>query len=191
MRLELINLGKRFGNHWVFRHLNFAFKSGEIYGVYGPNGKGKTTLLMVLSNYLRAEEGEIQGFNNDNPAEELSEKISLGGPMVDLIQEFTVEEHYAFQRQNGFASAPVFDLSAFSKRLCRHLSSGSKQKLKLNLLLGIDNPVVLLDEPFMNLDAASQKQVLAYLHELKKDRIIIIASNRIEEVHLFDSLFVL
>jgi ABC-type multidrug transport system ATPase subunit len=191
MRFELNNLGKRFGNHWVFRHLNFAFKSGEIYGVYGPNGKGKTTLLMVLSNYLRSEEGEIQYFNNEGATSEFDEKISLGGPMVDLIQEFTVEEHYAFQLQNGFASAHVFDLSAFSNRLCKHLSSGSRQKLKLNLLLGIDKPIILLDEPFMNLDATSQKQVMTYLHELKKDRIIIIASNRIEEVHLFDSLFVL
>ncbi len=191
MRLELKNLGKQYGNHWVFRHVNFNFKSGKIYGVFGPNGKGKTTLLMALSSFLRPEEGDIQFVNDQNEILESHENISLAGPMVDLIQEFSVKEHCRFQRQNGFDVAEVFDLSAFENTLCKHLSSGSRQKLKLNLLLGIDKPVLLLDEPFMNLDAVSQQSALQYLHILKEKRIVIVASNRVEEIHLFDSLLVL
>jgi len=191
MRLELKGLSKRFGNHWVFRNLDLAFKSGKIYGVFGPNGKGKTTFLLILSAYYKAEEGHIQLFADEIGVQDFQEKISIAGPMVDLIQEFTVLEHYQFQYKNGFPVAQVFDLSVFENTLCKHLSSGSKQKLKLNLVLGIDRPIVLLDEPFMNLDVASQSTALSFLNQLKLKKIVIVASNRMEETHLFDSLLVL
>jgi len=191
MLLEIRNFGKKFGQHWIFRHIDFDFKSGKIYGVFGPNGKGKTTFLMTISSFVRPEEGDIQLFNDQNEAFNFQDNISLSGPMVELIQELTVKEQYAFQIKNGFEVAYVFDLKMFDNTLCKHLSSGSKQKLKLNLLLGLKKPVLLLDEPFMNLDAVSQQTVLQYLNAIKEKQIVIVASNRLEETCLFDSLLVL
>ncbi|MBC8111307.1 MAG: ATP-binding cassette domain-containing protein, partial [Verrucomicrobia bacterium] len=89
IKIETINLGKKFTSEWIFRKLNLQLLENQVYAVVGANGSGKSTLVQVLMGMLPASEGEIIFSEDDKKiaAENIFRRISLAAPYLELIEE--------------------------------------------------------------------------------------------------------
>lgn len=187
MEISLANAGKRYRLDWIFRGLNYTFRSGERYAVLGPNGSGKSTLLKVLSGHLSLSKGAIT-FQQDGrqvPEEKIFQQISYAAPYIELIEEFTLEESLKFHARlrpllPGMTPARLYELLELPRartKEIRFFSSGMKQRLKLALAVCSDTPALLLDEPTTNLDLNAISWYQNLVREYAGDRLVILASN--------------
>jgi ABC-type multidrug transport system ATPase subunit len=188
MTILLSDLGKRYNYDWIFRHLHYQFKSGTCYALTGPNGSGKSTLLQLIGGALFYNEGSIT-YQEDTATtiapEEIYKKISLCAPYLELIEEMTGIEFLQFhQRFKPFiptiTPAQILEeigLTPAAHKQIRYYSSGMKQRLKLGQCFFGDAPIILLDEPCTNLDAAGITIYQQLLERHKKNKVVLIASN--------------
>lgn len=187
MKITINNAGKRFNYEWVLKNIRYTFESGNAYAVLGPNGSGKSTLLRMIAGLLAPSTGTIIYEDANHPIEvdQIFRKLSISAPYLDLVEELTLEEHFAFQQQFkpllhqlSIADAiAITQLKPGSSKQIRNYSSGMKQRLKVALAVLSDVPLLLLDEPTTNLD---EKGVAWYVDLMKKfggDRLIIVCSN--------------
>ncbi len=191
MKIELLNISKRFQHEWIFKNLNYEFSSTKKYAILGSNGSGKSTLLQIIAANISPSEGEIRFQLNGNiiPADRFFTHISICAPYLELIEEFTFQEiidfHFQFKKyQPGITSKQLLELSTLEKyknRVYKTFSSGMKQRVKLILSLLSDTSVLLLDEPCTNLDAAG----ISWYHEMIEiwttNRLVIVSSNQPQE----------
>ena len=187
MKITINNAGKRFNYEWVLKNIRYTFESGNAYAVLGPNGSGKSTLLRMIAGLLAPSTGTIIYEEGNHPIEvdQIFRKLSISAPYLELVEELTLEEHFAFQQQFkpllyqlSIADAiAITQLKPGSSKQIRNYSSGMKQRLKVALAVLSDVPILLLDEPTTNLD---EKGVAWYVDLMKKyggDRLIIVCSN--------------
>lgn len=187
MDIKLHNVAKRYRFEWIFRNINYDFKSGESYAISGPNGAGKSTFLKILSGHLSPSKGAITFSKNGSPIEQdlVYKQVSYAAPYIDLIEELTLLEAIAFHQKfkpllNNLQAKDLEELLQFSKssnKEVKYFSSGMKQRLKLVLAICSDTNVLLLDEPTTNLDKQGMNWYLDLIKEFRKDRLLIIASN--------------
>lgn len=191
MRIELVNIAKKYRTEWIFRNLNLTFEQNKRYAILGHNGSGKSTLINVISGLNPVTKGEIRYFDHQNEIhiDDVHSRISFAAPYMELIEELTLVEalrfHFKFRKyiadfdEEGFLSTAL--LTAHKDKLVNQFSSGMKQRLKLAFALFFESDCVLLDEPTTNLD----KQGIAwYLDNVKRycgQRILIISSNNKSE----------
>lgn len=187
MEISLTNAGKRYRLDWIFRGIDYTFRSGERYAILGPNGSGKSTLLKVLSGHLSLSKGAI-AFQKDQkaiPDDAVYRYVSYAAPYIELIEEFSLEESLRFHARMrpllpGFTPARLYELLALPRartKEVRFFSSGMKQRLKLALAVCSDTPVLLLDEPTTNLDLNAIDWYQHLVREYAGDRLVILASN--------------
>lgn len=187
MKISLTDAGKRFNRDWIFRHLTYEFSAGQSYAIIGPNGSGKSTLLQVLSGSMEVNEGNIQcSINNVQCSiEELYKSVSICAPYLEVVEEMTLIEFLNFHA--GFkpflsplTSEKIISIlgleNAVNKQI-RNYSSGMKQRVKLAQAIFSDVPVVLLDEPCTNLDAAGIQLYHRLINEYCPNRLVIVSSN--------------
>jgi ABC-type multidrug transport system ATPase subunit len=190
MKLEAVNLGKRFNTEWIFRKLDFSFEPGNIYAVVGPNGSGKSTLLKILWGQLPPTTGDVRLHINGSPIppSDCYQHTAIATPYMDLIDEFTLYEMIAFHfkfkkvRENLTVDQVIAKLElerAIHKNI-GSFSSGMKQRLKLGLAFLSDTPLLFLDEPSTNLDESANRWYHTFLAQAG-NRAIIIASNQADE----------
>jgi len=196
MTISLSDAGKRYNRDWIFRHFNYSFHSGTSYAITGPNGSGKSTLLQAIGGALALSEGKLQyeliaagsqpSTNNYQPStDNLFRHISIAAPYLEVIEEMTATEFLQFHEKFK-PFLPGLGIKAIIARVAlepaahkqiRYYSSGMKQRVKLAQAIFSDTPVVLLDEPCTNLDAAGialyQELVAAYCG----NRLVIVSSN--------------
>jgi ABC-type multidrug transport system ATPase subunit len=192
MTISLEKIGKRYNRSWIFRNVDFTFRKGQSYALLGPNGSGKSTLLQIISTYLIPSEGKVNWLMNDQllDADEVYQYFAVTAPYLELVEELTLEESLQFHRNLKpllLDDHGIFDLLQFQphrQKRVKQLSSGMKQRLKLALSILSDVPVLLLDEPGTNLDEQGIGWYRDLLRDFAKDRLIIIASNRLEEYDL-------
>ncbi len=196
MKISLENIGRRFNRDWIFRGIDYAFVSGEIYAVLGPNGSGKSTLLQVLNGSLSPSAGKISYFFEDKHVEidAVYKHLSLAAPYLELIEEFTLDEmvdfHFKFKSYKpGIDKNEVIELLAMpggKNKLIKYFSSGMKQRLKLALAFCADTPMLMLDEPTSNLDTQGVDWYLNLVQKFAKNRLTIICSNQEHEYSFCD-----
>ena len=186
MKIILSDAGKRFNREWIFRHFDYSFFSSNAYAITGPNGSGKSTLLQFIAGALMPTEGKLTYFMSDqSPLTEYYPLISIAAPYLETIEEMTAGEFFRFH-QTFKPLMPGVNIPQMLERIglqdaadkqIRYFSSGMKQRVKLGQAFFSDTPVVLLDEPTTNLDAAG----IALYHELISDycreRLVIVSSN--------------
>ena len=189
MTISLSDAGKRFNRDWIFRHFNYHFISGNSYAIVGPNGSGKSTLLQVISGAVGLSEGSVVSRESSavSPAaENIYQYISIAAPYLEVIEEMTVIEFLEFH-QNFKPLLPdtsikeiisLVGLETAAQKQIRYYSSGMKQRVKLGLALYTDCPVLMLDEPTVNLDNNGIQWYKDHIKENMKDRITIICSNQ-------------
>ena len=178
-------------SEWIVRGVNLALETGESYTLVGPNGSGKSTLIQLLMGSVPPSEGTIQ-YEKDGKQLEIDDwykHMILAAPYLELIEEFTLRETVLFHQKfkplkNGFSAADFEDfvqLSHARNKALRHYSSGMKQRVKLGLAFLSDVPVVLLDEPTSNLDAAGSKWYLDNVVNLSTQQLVLLGSNQPQE----------
>ncbi|MFC2126267.1 ATP-binding cassette domain-containing protein [Bacteroidota bacterium] len=196
MEILLQGLGKKFNQDWIFKNVSVEFVSGISNAIIGPNGSGKSTLLKIISGFLLPTEGNI-GYVREGKSinsEEYYKFIDFPAPYLELIDEMTLEEflqfHFQFKDLNkdiDIATLPeMMFLDKDQKKYIGNFSSGMKQRLKIGLGIFSDSPVLLLDEPTTNLDNDSKNWFKDSFNKIKKEKLIILASNESEDIDLCD-----
>jgi len=183
------SLTKTFGDLRAVSSLDFDVRRGEIFGIVGPDGAGKSTILRMLSTILVPEEGNIvidgmDIFRNQNTVKEI---IAYMPQRFGLYEDLTVEENiFFFGRLFGLKKKQIRErlpvlygfssLGPFSDRLAGKLSGGMKQKLGLACCLVHRPRLILLDEPTNGVDPVSRREFWKILYELLSDGVTIVVS---------------
>jgi len=187
--LEVRNLTKKYGSLTAVNSLSFEFKSGEVYGILGPNGSGKTTTLAMLSDVIRSTSGEYRWFDNamgSNQRRRLG--IMLEKPnFYEYLSGLDNLKIVADIR--GVAHSEIDDIlkqvGLYERRNSRFktYSLGMKQRLAIGATILGDPEVLILDEPTNGLDPEGIAEVRNLIKDLaKKDKTIILASHLLDEV---------
>lgn len=184
-------LAKKFGRNALFRNINLALETGQSLSITGPNGSGKSTLLMILAGLLRPTAGSIS-LATTKAIEKSEWPLHIGytGPLINPYDELTGMENISFAAMQGrddSRALPLleqFCLDRHRDKKVKHYSSGMKQRLKILLALLNDPPVLMLDEPGMNLDAGGTAVLHSCIQSVRNDKIIILATNDEKEEKL-------
>jgi ABC-2 type transport system ATP-binding protein len=189
--IEVKNIVKSYGTKKevvkALGDISFDVKQGELFGIIGPDGAGKTTLFRILTTLLLAEQGTatVDGFDVVKDYKEIRKRVGYMPGKFSLYQDLTVEENLEFFATIFNTSiAANFDLvkeiyvqiEPFKDRRAGKLSGGMKQKLALCCALIHKPSVLFLDEPTTGVDAVSRKEFWEMLKNLKKQGITILVS---------------
>jgi ABC-type multidrug transport system ATPase subunit len=187
MQIRLENIGKRFNTDWIFRNVSFTFDENGASAILGRNGSGKSTLLRVIAGNLYPTAGTVTYTLGGEviPDAEIFRHLAIVAPYQELIEEFTLGEmlrfHFSFKRYlPGYDQTRITAMLGFGNvkhKEIRQFSSGMKQRVKLVTALLSDVPLLLLDEPTMNLDAAGIEWYLDLVKAVTPGRTLIICSN--------------
>lgn len=183
MQICLHNVGKKFQKQWIIRGLSYTFETGKSYALTGSNGEGKSTVLQLISGILPPTEGDVQYKENNREVESFHTYQVIATPYQELIEDFTLAEHLQFhfrfkKKSDRFESLlQTSGIATSLKKQVKYYSSGMKQRLKLLLAMGTDVPVLLLDEPTSNLDEQGMEWYKKNIMEIKKEKLVVIASN--------------
>ncbi|MFN0048282.1 MAG: ATP-binding cassette domain-containing protein [Cytophagales bacterium] len=198
MEIVLEDISKKYNNQWIFRHINLHLTENNIYAITGPNGSGKSTFISIISGFSLPTEGKL-AFKSKKML--LSEdvyfkQVSIAAPYLELIEELTLTElidfHFKFVpilTNKTKESLIEYSLLENSKhKPIRFFSSGMKQRLKLALALFTDKPILIFDEPTINLDEEGAKWYQKAVEELRQNRMLIISSNVPEEYRFTNNI---
>jgi len=187
--IKTTNLTKKFDNLTAVDNLNLAIEEGEIFGLVGPDGAGKTTTMRLLTGILdpSAGEGWVAGKHIVKDAESLKENIAYMSQRFGLYEDLTVMENINFYADVfcvlGKERAAKIDqllgfsnLTPFKSRLAGKLSGGMKQKLGLVCALIHTPRVLFLDEPTNGVDPVSRRDFWKILYQLLKEKVTIFIS---------------
>jgi len=183
------HLSKKFGQREVVKDLTFNVKRGELFGLVGPDGAGKTTTIRMLAGILEPTEGNawIEGLSVRDQPEGIKEHIAYMPQRFGLYQDLTVMENLIFYadlfRVPKKERAPRINqllgfsrLTPFITRPAGALSGGMKQKLGLACALIHSPQLLLLDEPTNGVDPVSRRDFWKILYELLRQGISILVS---------------
>ena len=185
--IKIDDLKKRFGDVLAVNGVTYSVAKGEMFGLVGPDGAGKTTTIRCLCGLLTPNEGNIQVLGSDikknkkeiqNKIGYLSQKFSLYGDLsIDENIEFFAKIHDVRnydERRNQLLD--FTRLTPFRKRIADKLSGGMKQKLALACSLIHKPEIIFLDEPTTGVDPVSRRDFWKILSDLQKDGITIFMS---------------
>jgi ABC-2 type transport system ATP-binding protein len=187
--IKTLNLRKTFEDNVAVDKLNLEIQRGELFGLVGPDGAGKTTIMRLLSAILQPTSGDawIAGHSIHGEEERIKEKIGYMSQRFGLYEDLTVIENINFyadlygvphkERPSRYERLLDFsNLTPFKKRLAGNLSGGMKQKLGLSCALVHTPEVLLLDEPTGGVDPVSRRDFWRILYDLLKERVTIFIS---------------
>lgn len=187
--IKTVNLTRKFDALTAVSELNLEIKEGEIFGLVGPDGAGKTTTMRLLTGILDPTSGEgwVYGKHIKKDAETLKDNIAYMSQRFGLYEDLTVLENVNFYADifcvSGSERAAKIDkligfsgLTPFKNRLAGKLSGGMKQKLGLACALIHTPKVLFLDEPTNGVDPVSRRDFWRILYDLLKEKVTILYS---------------
>ena len=188
MNIYLDGIGKKFNTEWIFRNVSLELHSGETCAVLGRNGSGKSTLLQIIAGNIHPSAGKIryESGGREIPDDLIFRQLAMVAPYLEIIEDFTLDEmldfHFSFKSYlpgiNAEKVREILDLKVRKLKVIRQYSSGMKQRVKLALAFFSDVPLLLLDEPVMNLDKAGIEWYLQLVREYTGSRTLIVCSNQ-------------
>ena len=163
--IEVKNINKSYGRVQALSDVSFAVGKGEVFGLIGPDGAGKTSMFRILCSLLLPDAGTaaVDGYDVVKQMHEVRSRVGYMPGKFSLYQDLTIEENLNF-------FATLFGTTAGA------LSGGMKQKLALSCALVHQPSVLFLDEPTTGVDPVSRKELWEMLLMLKESGITIVAS---------------
>ena len=198
--INIQNLSKSYGDTKAVQHLSLEVKKGELFGLIGPDGAGKTTVFRMLTTLLLPDEGSatVEGLDIVKNYKEIRKIVGYMPGRFSLYQDLSVEENLSFfATVFGTTIVENYDLikdiyeqiKPFSNRRAGKLSGGMKQKLALCCALIHKPKVLLLDEPTTGVDVVSRKEFWQMLAKLKAQGIsILVSTPYMDEASLCDRI---
>jgi ABC-2 type transport system ATP-binding protein len=187
--IKTVGLTRKFGDLTAVNNLNIEIEEGEIFGLVGPDGAGKTTTMRLLTGILKPTEGEAWVYDKHivKDDEALKENIAYMSQRFGLYEELTVLENINFyadvfcvpKKERPAAIEKFLGFSGllpFKKRLAGKLSGGMKQKLGLSCALIHTPKVLFLDEPTNGVDPVSRRDFWKILYDLLREKVTILYS---------------
>ena len=171
----------------ALKDISFSVEKGEIFGIIGPDGAGKTSLFRILTTLLLADSGNasVDGFDVVKDYKQIRNRVGYMPGKFSLYQDLSVQENLEFfatifntsiQQNYDLIKEIYQQIEPFKTRKAGQLSGGMKQKLALSCALIHKPSVLFLDEPTTGVDAVSRKEFWEMLHRLKLQGITILVS---------------
>jgi len=187
--LEARGLAKRFGAVEALRGLSFSVAAGELYGLVGPDGAGKTTAIRALAGLLVPDAGQVLVLGRDprSGGAEVRESLGLMPQQYSLYRDLTVDENLKFfsrlaalpratYRERRERLLGITRLARFADRRADQLSGGMYKKLALACALLHEPEVLLLDEPTNGVDPVSRRELWELLYEFVQAGMAVVIS---------------
>lgn len=177
LSIEAKNITKRYGNRLILDDINFCLDDEYIYILRGENGCGKSTLLNILSSYDQDYEGEVN-LNN----------LSIGYLYQDdlLLKNLSVRDNLKLEEYAQNKKVDQEEINTITTKLgidelldkkVSDLSGGERKKLSIAQLIIKDKDVIFLDEPTANIEKTYAKDLMQYLLDIFKEKIVLIATH--------------
>ncbi len=185
--IEVSHISKSYGKVQALSDVSFSVGQGEVFGLIGPDGAGKTTMFRILCTLLLPDQGTVtvDGYDTLSQMKEIRRRVGYMPGKFSLYQDLTVEENLQFFAtlfgttvEEGYDSIKAIysQIERFKDRKAGALSGGMKQKLALSCALVHSPSVLFLDEPTTGVDPVSRKELWDMLGTLKERGITIVAS---------------
>jgi ABC-type multidrug transport system ATPase subunit len=196
--IQVENLKKSYKSLTAIRDINFNVSKGELFGLIGPDGAGKTTIFRILTTLLIQDEGSatVEGYDVVKDYRKIRSLMGYMPGRFSLYLDMTVRENLEFFatifgttiEENYHLIKDIYQqIEPFKDRLAGNLSGGMKQKLALSCALIHKPTVLILDEPTTGVDAVSRKEFWDMLIKLKQQGITILVSTPyMDEAELCD-----
>jgi ABC-2 type transport system ATP-binding protein len=199
------NLSRRFGEFYAVRDVNFTVRSGEIFGLLGANGAGKSTTFRMLCGLLPASEGTLQvaGVDLRHAAARARERVGYMAQKFSLYGDLSVIENLRFfssayglkgdrQHQRLNWALEEFELRPFADSTSRDLPLGFKQRLALAVALMHEPDILFLDEPTSGVDPLGRRDFWRRINALAENGItIMVTTHFMEEAEYCDRLVIM
>ena len=190
--IELKNVTKKYANITVIKNMSFKIEKGEVIGVLGQNGAGKTTVIKLITGLLQPTDGEVF-INNKKLTTKMKKIIGYMPENTPLYEDLTVKEfiHYIAElkcikkQQRNIEIEKIIkklNLQDVKDKLIKNISKGYKQRTSLAAAL-VGNPeILILDEPTAGLDPQQVIEIRNMIKSLRKKHTIIISSHILSEI---------
>lgn len=200
MGIKVSNISKSYGEVTALSDIFFNVKPGELFGLIGPDGAGKTTLFRILTTLLIADKGQatVAGYDVFKEYKSIRNSVGYMPGRFSLYQDLTVEENLNFfatifgttiEENYDLVKDIYVQIEPFKTRRAGKLSGGMKQKLALSCALIHKPKVLFLDEPTTGVDPVSRKEFWEMLKRLqKKDITILVSTPYMDEAALCDRI---
>jgi ABC-2 type transport system ATP-binding protein len=187
--IELDRLTKKYGDVVALSDVSMSIEQGEMFGVIGPDGAGKTTAIRLICGLLKTDGGSVKVFGRDPVKEHLAVTQTLGylSQRFSLYGDLSIDENIAFFaeihglrmrdpliRERRERLLALTQLTPFRGRLADQLSGGMKQKLALACTLVHEPQIIVLDEPTTGVDPVSRREFWKLLSEFLAQGITIV-----------------
>lgn len=198
--IRVADISKSYKKAEALKNVSFDVNEGEIFGLIGPDGAGKTTLFRILTTLLIPDSGNasIFGYDTITDYKEIRKITGYMPGKFSLYQDLTVEENLNFfatvfgttVKENYYLIKDIYSqIEPFKKRFAGKLSGGMKQKLALSCALIHKPKLLILDEPTTGVDAVSRKEFWEMLKRLKESGItILVSTSYMDEAILCDRI---
>ena len=196
--LKLTNISVAFKDKKVLDKLSLTASKGEIIGVVGPNGTGKTTFFNVMSNFLKPNSGNVTfndkyAYQSEKDEMFIHKHLTTFPDQSDLFEELTGVDHmnlYGNMWKGSTHHIPEIieqlKMGNYVKRKVRTYSLGMRQRLCFAMMVAADTSIMLMDEVMNGLDLSNVALISERLIELKKDqKLIFVASHLLENLDLY------
>jgi len=196
VRIETQALTKRYGRLTAVQDLNFSIEAGDVLGFLGPNGAGKSTTMKMLTGFLAPTSGTASINGHDIVTDSLAARQCIGylPEGAPAYGEMTTRHFLSFiARARGFSGDEVkrvagqamerLNLQGVAEQPIETLSKGFKRRVGLAQAILHNPEVLILDEPTDGLDPNQKHEVRALIREMSADKIIVISTHVLEEVH--------
>lgn len=185
--ISVQNISHNYEEHKALNNISFDVEKGEIFGMLGPDGAGKTTLIRILTTLILPSEGKAQvaGWDIFDDFKKIRSNIGYMPGRFSLYEDLSVEENLKLFasifgttiEENYHLIGDIYSqIEPYKSRKAGKLSGGMKQKLALSCAMIHAPDVIFLDEPTTGVDPVSRKEFWQMLHKLKREGITILVS---------------